>query len=130
MNDLRGLKEERMKMLPIRRLVACVMIGGFFLCSPSAGAFMRGDAQQKQRDQGEAQKKAVENTNKIKRATELVRKIQNGVLYTNKNQYNLKGVKIIDHVDGHKVTEPLTGRKRVAEMIFVNDILREVIIHK
>jgi hypothetical protein len=119
-----------MKMLPIRRLVACVMIGGFLLCSPSAGAIMRGETQQKQREQGEAQKKAVENPNKITRTTELVRKIQNGILYTNKNQYSLKGVKVIDHVDGHKVTEPLDGRKRVAEMIFVNDTLREVIIHK
>ena len=117
-------------MFPIRRWVACVMIVGFFLCSPSAGAIMRGDANPKQGGQGVAQKKAVENTNKIRRATELVQKIQNGVLYTNKNQYGLDGVKIIDHLAGHKVTEPLNGRKRVAEMIFVNETLIEVVIHK
>ena len=117
-------------MLPIGRLVACVMIGGFFLCSPSAGAVMRGDANQKQGAQSAAQKRVGGDTNKIKRATELVRKIQNGVLYTNKNQYGLKGVKIIDHLDGYKATEPLNGRKRVAEMVFVNDTLIEVIIHK
>ena len=108
-------------------MVACLMIGGFLLCSSGVGAIMRGDAKQ---SPGETPKKVPENTNKIKRATELVHKIQNGVLYTNKNQYDLKGVKIIDHVEGHKVTEPSDGRKRVAEMIFVNDILREVIIHK
>jgi hypothetical protein len=106
------------------------MIGGFFLCSSSVGAIMRGDAKQSPGSQGETPKKVPENTNKIKRATELVQKIQNGVLYTNKNQYDLKGVKIIDHLEGNRVAEPSDGRKRVAEIIFVNDTLQEVIIHK
>jgi hypothetical protein len=130
LEGLIGVKEKRMKMLSIRRWVVCVMIGGFFLCSSSAGAIMRADAKQKPGSQGPTQEKTIENVNKIKRATELVQKIQNGVLHTNKNQYDLRGVKIIDHVEGHKVTEPSDGRKRVAEMIFVNDTLREVILHK
>ncbi len=117
-------------MLSMKKMVACLMIGGFLLCSSSVGAIMRGDAKQSPGSQGETQKKVLENTNKIKRATELVHKIQNGVLYTHKNQYDLRGVKIIDHVEGHKVIEPSDGRKRVAEMVFVNDTLREVIIHK
>jgi hypothetical protein len=106
------------------------MIGGFLLCSSSVGATMRADSKQKPGSPGHSQEKTIESGHKIKRATELVYKIQNGVLYTNKNQYDLRGVKIIDHVDGHKVTEPSDGRKRVAEMVFVNDTLREVIIHK
>jgi hypothetical protein len=106
------------------------MVGGFFLCSSSAGAIMRADAKSKPGSPGHTREKTIENVNKIKRATELVQKIQNGVLYTHKNQYDLRGVKIIDHGEGHKVTEPSDGRKRVAEMIFVNDALREVIIHK
>ena len=110
--------------------VTCLLVGGTFLFCPNAGAIMRGDVKQKSESQGEAPKRAIENKNKIKRATELVQKIQNGVLYTDKNQYDLKGVKIIDHAGGEKTSEPSPGRQRVAEMIFVNETLREVIIHK
>ena len=117
-------------MWSIKRLVAGLMVGGFFLCTSTAGAIMRADSKPKPGSQGHTQERTIENAHKIKKATELVQKIQNGVLYTDKNQYDLKGVKIIDHGDGHKGTEPSDGRKRVAEMIFVNDTLREVIIHK
>jgi hypothetical protein len=106
------------------------MVGGFFLCSSTAGAIMRADSKQKPGSPGHSQEKTIESGHKIKRATELVHKIQNGVLYTNKNQYDLKGVKIIDHLEGNRVAEPSDGRKRVAEIIFVNDTLQEVIIHK
>jgi len=114
----------------LRKWVTCVVVGATFLFFSNAGAIMRGDVKQKSESQGEAPKRAIENKNKIKRATELVQKIQNGVLYTDKNQYDLRGVKIIDHAGGKKASEPSNGRKRVAEMIFVNETLKEVIIHK
>ena len=117
-------------MSSIKRLITCLMIGGFFICSSNVGAAMRADSKQQPESQGHTRKKTVENANKIKRATELVQRIEDGVLYTDKNQYDLRGVKMIDHADGNKATEPSGGKKRVAEMIFVNDTLREVILHK
>jgi len=117
-------------MLPIRKLVTSVVIGGIFLWISSADAIMRGDVKPNSESQSETPKKAVQNTNQLKRATELVLKIQDGVLYTDKNRYDLKGVKVIDHAEGVKVSEPSDGRKRVAEMIFLNGVLKEVIIHK
>jgi hypothetical protein len=119
-----------MNMLSIKRLVSCLVISVFFLGFSSVGAVMRGDATQQPGSQGQTQGKAVESTNTIRRATELVQRVQNGVLYTDKNQYDLRGVKVIDHMEGKQVAEPSDGRKRVAEMIFVNDTLYQVIIHK
>jgi len=121
---------KRVNMLPIRKLVTSVVIGGIFLWISSADAIMRGDVKPNSESQSETPKKAVQNTNQLKRATELVLKIQDGVLYTDKNRYDLKGVKVIDHAEGVKVSEPSDGRKRVAEMIFLNGVLKEVIIHK
>jgi len=121
---------KRVNMLPIRKLVTSVVIGGIFLWISSANAIMRGDVKANSESQSETPKKAVENTNQLRRATELVLKIQDGVLYTDKNRYDLKGVKVIDHAEDAKVRWPSDGRKRVAEMIFLNDTLQEVIIHK
>jgi hypothetical protein len=115
-------------MLSVKRLVSCLVISIFFLGSSSVGAVMRGDATQQPGSQGQG--KAVESTNTIRRVTELVQRVQDGVLYTDKNQYDLRGVKVIDHMEGKQVAEPSDGRKRVAEMIFVNDTLYQVIIHK
>ena len=117
-------------MLPIRKLVTFVVMGGILLWVSGAGAIMRGDAKLKADSQGETPKKAVENTNQLKRATELVQKIEKGVLYTDKNRYDLRGVKVIDHAEGAKVSGPSDGRKRVVEMVFLNGVLKEVIIHK
>jgi len=117
-------------MLSIKKLVTCLVIGVLFLGSSSVGAIMRGDANGQPGSQGQAPRKAVESANTIRRATELVQKVQNGVLYTDKNQYDLRGVKVIDHADGNMAAEPSDGRKRVAEMIFVNDTLYQVTIHK
>jgi len=118
--------------MSIKKAVACLIVASGFLCSLNVNAIMRGDAQQGPGSKGENQKKTVKTTNTItiKRATEFVQKIQNGVLYTDKNRYDLKGVKVIDHADSKQVSEPSEGRKRVAEMIFLNDILSQVIIHK
>jgi len=108
-------------------LVTCPMIGILLFCSSSVSPVMRADFHKKP---SETRGKSIESVNKIKRATELMRKIQKGILYTDKNQYDLTGAKIIDHAEGNKVKESTGGRQRVVEMIFVNDALKEVIIHK
>ena len=111
----------------IKTLIAWAMIGSLFFCSSSVSGFMKADSQ---KQTGETPGKSIGITNKIKRATELMQKIEKGVLYTDKNQYDLTGAKIIDHAEGNKVREFAGGRKRVVEMIFVNDKLKEVIIHQ
>ena len=119
-------------MMSIRKIVVCLIVAGGFLWSINVGAIMRGDAKQGPGPQGESQKKAVKNPNTItmKRTTEFVQKIEKGILYTDKNRYDLRGVKIIDHADTKQGSGPSDGRKRVVEMIFLNDILSRVIIHK
>lgn len=111
----------------IKTLIAWAMMGSLFFCSSSVSGFMRADSQ---KQPGETHGKPIGSTNKIKRATELMQKIEKGVLYTNKNQYDLTGAKIIDHAEGGKVRKFAGGRKRVVEMIFVNAKLKEVIIHQ
>lgn len=111
----------------IKFLVACPMIGILLFCSSSVSAITRVDSK---RQPSQNHGRSIESVNSIKRATELVQKMQKGVLYTDKNQYDLTGVKIIDHAEGNKVKEPTGGRKRVVEIIFVNNALKEVILHK
>ena len=122
--------EEEIGMKLGKRFIMGFVLAGVLLCFPNADAIMRGDAKLKSENQSESPKRGSENKNRIKRATECVQKIENGVLYTDKTQYDLKGVKVIEQGDGNKISETSGGRKRVAEMIFVNDTLREVIIHK
>jgi hypothetical protein len=66
----------------------------------------------------------------VRRITELVKKIEGGVLYTEKNQYSLAGVKVLDLSPRPKDAYLKGMPKKTAEMNFLNGQLREVVIRQ
>jgi hypothetical protein len=75
-------------------------------------------------------KKASPSVRSVRRSTEFVRKIEAGILYTERNQYNLTGVKMIDLTGGRNLAQPGKLPKKTAEMTFIHDQLREVVIRQ
>jgi hypothetical protein len=65
---------------------------------------------------------------RIRRSAEFMKEIRDNVLYTEKNRYSLNNVTIVDLAKGKKEKKAV-GRKRLVELVFVNDILREIVIH-
>lgn len=63
---------------------------------------------------------------KIKKVNEFMVKIEDNVLYTEKSKYNLRGVTVVNLIRGKNIS---TGKKKVVELIFVNERLREIVIH-
>jgi len=76
------------------------------------------------------EKKAPAPKNSVRRITHFVKKIEGGVLYTEKNQYNLSGVKVLDLSPKPKNTVIKGMPKKTAEMTFLNGQLREVVIRQ
>jgi hypothetical protein len=66
----------------------------------------------------------------VRKVTQFVQKIEGGVLYTQGGQYDLKGVKILDLTRPLKVADPMKAPQKTAEMTFVDNQLREVIIRQ
>jgi hypothetical protein len=77
-----------------------------------------------------AEKKTPAPKNSVRRITHFVKKIEGGVLYTEKNQYNLSGVKVLDFSPKPKNTVMRGMPKKTAEMTFLNGQLREVVIRQ
>jgi hypothetical protein len=86
--------------------------------------------------QGEKVKKSPEEKKRpapkssVRRITQLVKKIESGVLYTEKNQYSLAGVKVLDLTPKLKNADSKGMPKKTAEMTFLNGQLREVVIRQ
>jgi hypothetical protein len=86
--------------------------------------------------QGEKVRKSPEENktpapkSSVRRITELVKKIEGGVLYTEKNQYSLTGVKVLDLSPRPKDANAKGMPKKTAEMTFLNGQLREVVIRQ
>jgi uncharacterized FlaG/YvyC family protein len=76
------------------------------------------------------EKKVPALKNSVRRITQFVKKIEGGVLYTEKNQYNLSGVKVMDLTPKRKNTVVKGMPKKTAEMTFLNGQLREVVIRQ
>jgi len=76
------------------------------------------------------EKKAPAPKSTVRRITELVKKIEGGVLYTEKNQYSLVGVKVLDLTPRVKDAAPKGMPKKTAEMTFLNGQLLEVVIRQ
>jgi hypothetical protein len=107
-----------------------VLIIGTLIFGSNATAFTRADSHL---TPGRQPGKVHERAKKIEKSTELMQRVEENVLYTHKNQYELTGVKVIDRAEGSR--SPQTPQKRVqkqrvVEMTFIDDVLREVIIHK
>ena len=75
-------------------------------------------------------KKSPAPANSVRRVTKLVKKIEGGILYTETGRYSLAGVQVLD------LTKNINGAARegkpqkTAEMTFVNDRLKEVVIRQ
>jgi len=66
----------------------------------------------------------------VRRVTEFVEKIEGGVLYTNGGQYRLPGVKVLDLTKSPQSSDPKKVPKKTAELTFMNDQLKEVVIRQ
>jgi|MudIll2142460700_1097286.scaffolds.fasta_scaffold65425_2 hypothetical protein len=76
------------------------------------------------------EKKTPAPKSSVRRITQLVKKIEGGVLYTEKNQYSLSGVKVLDLSPKIKDADLKGMPKKTAEMTFLNGQLLEVIIRQ
>ncbi len=68
--------------------------------------------------------------NSVKKMTEFVKKIDGGFIYTEGGRYSLSGVKVMDFTPKRKTAELKSLPKRTAEMTFINQQLREVVIRQ
>jgi hypothetical protein len=67
----------------------------------------------------------------VRKGTEFVKKIEGGFLYTERGQYSLSGVKVIDlSKDRKDAGRAVSTRKKTAEMTFLNNQLHEVVIRQ
>ena len=65
------------------------------------------------------------NQNQVSKSSQFVKKIANNVLYLEGNKsYDLDGVNVIDLTGKSRVSE----KKKLADMTFVNGVLKEVIL--
>jgi hypothetical protein len=85
---------------------------------------------EKVRKSPEEKKTAPALRGSVRRITEMVKKIESGVLFTEKNQYSLVGVKILDLSPRPQDARAKGMPKKTAEMTFLNGQLREVVIRQ
>ena len=108
-------------------LIGIALVGAFLVCStPGFGVTVVG----RNAETGEKADEKTEPAVRVSKSTELMEKMEDGILYTEKNQYKLSGVKVIDLAKGKKNRETLKGRKRIVELTFVEKALKEVVIHR
>lgn len=75
-------------------------------------------------------KTAPAQVNSVKKMTEFVKKIEGGFLYTEGGRYSLSGVKMMDFTSKRKTADLKSLPKRTAEMTFINQQLREIVIRQ
>ena len=81
-------------------------------------------------NKGQELKKAPTPVSRVRKATEFVKKIEGGVLYTEGGRHSLTGVKVIDSTQDQEVAHPGRNPKKTAEMTFINNQLKEVVIRQ
>jgi hypothetical protein len=107
-------------------IIGFAMIGALLIWSPSAiGMTTVGSSGDKQIS-SEKKERAVQ----VSKATELMEKMENGILYTERNQYRLGAAKVIHLGKHNKQQAPVKGRKKMVELTFVDKVLTEVVIHR
>lgn len=75
-------------------------------------------------------KKSPAAANSVRRVTKLVKKIEGGTLYTESGQYSLAGVQVLDLTKNIKAAGREGMPKKTAEMTFLNNQLKEVVIRQ
>ena len=75
-------------------------------------------------------KKSPAPANSVRRVTKLIKKIEGGILYTETGQYSLAGVQVLDLTKNIKAAGGEGMPPKTAEMTFVNNRLREVVIRQ
>jgi hypothetical protein len=75
-------------------------------------------------------KKSPSPASQVRRVTMLVNRIEGGVLYTETGMYSLDGVKVLDLTRNLKSGDPGKMPRKTAEMTFVNQQLKEVVIRQ
>ena len=75
-------------------------------------------------------KKSPAPANSLRRVTKLVKKIEGGILYTETGQYSLAGVQVLDLTKNLKAAGLEGMPQKTAEMTFVNNQLKEVVIRQ
>jgi hypothetical protein len=75
-------------------------------------------------------KKSPAPANSVRRVTQLVKKIEGGILYTETGRYSLAGVQVLDLTKNIKAAGREGMPQKTAEMTFVNNRLREVVIRQ
>ena len=118
-------------------LLSAILIAGFiFGACWDAGAAMPGGSNVPAPKIGDGLKQEREITqspspaSQVRRVTMLVNRIEGGILYTETGQYNLGGVNVRDLTRNLKSGDPKKGPKKTAEMTFVNQKLKEVVIRQ
>ena len=75
-------------------------------------------------------KKSPAPANSVRRTTKLVKKIEGGILYTETGRYSLAGVRVLDLTKNIKAAGREGMPKKTAEMTFLNNQLKEVVIRQ
>jgi len=103
---------------------------GIFIFSPPAFSQRLSAPDKGANLQQSKEKRDTRAEGKITRSTEFVKEITGDVLVTEKNRYRLKGVNVVDRGQSRgEAPVNVAKRKRVAEMLFVNGGLKEVVLH-
>jgi len=75
-------------------------------------------------------KKSPAPANSVRRVTKLVKKIEGGILYTESGRYSLAGVQVLDLTKNLKPAGLEGMPQKTAEMTFVNNQLKELVIRQ
>ena len=100
--------------------------GALMSAGPRISPPAKGDGIQKEPEM----KKSPAPANSVRRVTKLVKKIEGGILYTETGRYSLAGVQVLDLTKSLQATEREGMPQKTAEMTFVNNQLKEVVIRQ
>jgi hypothetical protein len=116
----------------VRILIAVFLVGAW----GEAGALTPGGQKISSQVKGQGVqkepglKKNLAPMNSVRRVTKLVKKVEGGVLYTETGQYSLAGVQVLDLAKNFKAAGLEGMPQKTAEMTFVNNQLKEVVIRQ
>jgi hypothetical protein len=105
---------------------ACWDAGAAMPGGSKAPAPVPGDGVQK----GRTITQNISPANHVRRVAEVVDRIEGGVLYTKTGQYSLAGVEVRDSTRNLKAADLKRNPRKTAEMTFVNQQLKEVVIRQ
>lgn len=117
-----------LKILLVLLVVTCLSLEAWTATPGPSGGNQGIQGEKVMKSQEE--KKTPAPKSSVRRITELVKKIEGGVLYTEKNQYSLTGVKVLDLSPRPKQADVKGMPKKTAEMTFLNGQLWEVVIRQ